>query len=294
MQMFPAVERRLTEDELSICESVRKRISFFVSKEIGKIFDSSYCQKQKREFTCLPAGAGDPTLELKQHHGLESISEYVHQAGICHCCKAQLNYPKDIQSLSVLPIARSLFNRYNSLEVDAIESVNLPGDINKILTMCNSGKNRFWLESVFVEYTWITLESRLRVILADYNERIALEVADRIMKLEGNRISQEIGTTMRTNLHCPNITNKYVNCRHGNIVISEIDFGVNMEAFRLMNTIESGDVDNYEYEMFSRHELQNLIGSKLIELLVRDIAFVAFQITVDLEERRCCIRFNWH
>ena len=57
-----------------------------------------------------------------------------------------------------------------------------------------------------------------------------------------------------------------------------------MEAFRLMNTvtknskgfdfnfvfeIESGDVDNYEYEMFSRHELQNLIGSKLIELLVR-------------------------
>ena len=55
-----------------------------------------------------------------------------------------------------------------------------------------------------------------------------------------------------------------------------------MEAFRLMNTvtkacknvffivfeIESGDVDDYEYEMFSRHELQNLIGSKLIELLV--------------------------
>jgi len=285
--MFTTVERRLTQDELSICEDMRQSITAFVSTEIGKIFDSStptlsHCTK------------ADPVQYFQEPLTLSAVEDYVHQAGICKCCKSQLDYPKEIKSLSVLPISRALFEQYNNLENDAIESVNFPGDINQILSLCSSGKNRFWLESVFVEYTWITLEARLRVILADYNERVALAVADRIMKLEGNRISQEIGTTMRTNLHSPNITNRFVNCRHGNITISDVDFGVNMDAFCLMNTIESGDVDQYKYELFSRHEFQQLIGSKLIELMVREIAFVAFQITVDLTERSCCIRFNWH
>jgi len=138
------------------------------------------------------------------------------------------------------------------------------------------------------------LETNLRALLSDYNKKLALQVAEEIMRVHGPSIIEDIGRVMRVSCHSPAVSNKFMNSRQGNVIIENLEHGIDLTCLSRVNTMHSGDVDNYTYELNSVHEFETLVGEHLITKLVNEISFVAFVLTINLEESKCCLRFNWH